>query len=129
MLFHLGIVTQVAKTMQLDTNDSNVMDLLTKLHIVEKNVAILIAKLIHRYLVDALNKEYHNLYTLDDTTQHLYIGLDVAFNYRRRGRTTHNNIFPTVRNGQYIYSNDDPGVKLPKRYYYSSGKKRTHSYK
>ena len=127
MLFHLGIVIQVAKTIQLDTNNSNVMDLLTKLHIAEKNIAILIAKLIHRHCADALNKEYHSCYILDDVTHHLYFGINLAFNYRRQGST--HDILATVRNGQYIYNTDDRGVKLPKRYHYSSGKKRRHSYK
>ncbi len=108
------------------------MDLQSKLNIAEKNITILIAKLIHQFYLEQVIQEYHNCYSAESyldigwCLQYIHFSRhQIAFNYRKNNYND-NEIFKTIRNGQLI--NTMTGHTLPPRYHYSSGKLFAHGF-
>lgn len=98
------------------------MDLLSKLNIVEKNITILIANLIHQFRIDALNKEYHATFILNFKfylcyNRKGYEFKNILFNYRGLERFY---IYKVFRKGNYY--NSVTKYELPRNYHYSSAK-------
>ena len=95
------------------------MDLLSKICIVEKNIAILVFRIIHKYYTDIVNKQYHELYGRPDPDKIAGCynpDIGFQFNYRPIGRTS---FFPKIFN---IYKGVDLLGNIPLRYQFSSGK-------
>ncbi len=89
------------------------VDLLSKLYIVEKNIPILIDKLIHRCNTQKLNQEYYTLLWVGPNDW-IYSGSDIAFNYRSDPKL-HYHIFRVIINGKLI--NEHIGRRLPSKYF------------
>ena len=105
------------------------MDLLSKLVIVEKNILTMIDRIIHQYHITLMNNEYHNIYHFRDDTQKMYSDGLTACNYRelRYIDPSEDGIFG-IRNDIF----GDPIEKncaFPFRYCYSSGKNDITGYK
>lgn len=106
-----------------------IMDLLSKLHIAEKNIPMLIMRLIHQYRITKINNQYRVIYQFNDDTNRMYSDGFVACNYRDLKYTdpSEDCIF-RLRNDMY----GDPverSYAFPFRYCYSSGKNYAAGYK
>lgn len=102
------------------------MDLLSKLHIAEKNITILIARLVHQDCFNTINRQYHKMFSLS-SQQHrlLYVGdtlnrNTIAFNFRPLPNIGWSLIWVVVRKGNFHY--EKSAYSIPSNYIYSSGK-------
>ena len=111
------------------------MDLLSKLNIVEKNITILIARIVHGFNLNDLNTEYHKVFLYNEQAHWLSCKGSVtsqnriAFNYRYidRGDLDGFCIYHIFDNGTFV---DLPAVcPLPQRYTYSSSKPSANGFK
>ncbi len=105
------------------------MDLLSKLHIVERNITMMIDRMIHQYYIGCVNNQYRNMYRFRDDTQKMYCDNFIACNYRdlRYTDPSEDCIFG-LRNDKYGAS-IEKSCDFPFRYCYSSGRNDITGYK
>ena len=99
------------------------------------DVKLYIHRLIHESLTKELVREYHVIYRCDDSYNSYMtffkVASQIAANFRHMRITCLSNIIRGLsKNGIEIRRNDNnEPVRLPKRYYYSSGKNSLIGYK
>ncbi len=105
------------------------MDLLSKICIVEKNISLLIMRLIHQHHIGILNRQYYSIYSFNTSKQRMLYYDYIGCNYRNLTtlNSGDNSLF-TIMSDEF----GDPVEReyvLPLRYFYSSGMDYTKGYK